>query len=451
MVRTELAVRVLIALATNLSAATACALEPVVLDLDGIGPAAQPNLAVDTSRNRFVLSWQARLADGCAALRAAEIEPGTTRPGRTRDIASGCDWFVNWADIPSIVVTDAGGWFAHWLQRSGPGTYAYDIRLSHSGDRGRTWSPPFSPHRDGTPTQHGFVSMAPITDGSSERALLVWLDGRNAALAPAENHEQHHDHGQHGHEAAMSLRSALIAADGTVDDEAEIDARVCSCCPTGLVRLGHGDHLAIYRDRSEGEVRDISFAHRSGDGWMSGIPVHHDGWTIAGCPVNGPALAVHGDQVLAAWSTMADGNGVSVRYRLLDSAALPAPANADSGVHELESGSAVVGRVDVAATPDGWLLSWLGGGKRGDTVLRLAHLDRDLRERTRIDIASLPAGRDVGLPRLAALGRHAVLVWTEIDDAAAHEPGQRRPTRLRAVHLASGRPNTDGTDPGGNR
>ncbi len=411
-------------------AAPVQALETSPLDLASLGQGAQPNLSVDAGRGRFVLSWQTRLANDCAALHAVELDPGTATIGRKREIADGCDWFVNWADIPSLVVTDNGDWLAHWLQRSGSGSgYAYDIRLSRSRDRGRTWSSPFSPHSDGTPTQHGFVSMAPLAGADGDRAVLVWLDGRNGAS----DGTGHDDHGHDGHESSMSLRSAVIGTDAAVDDEIEIDARVCSCCPTGLVRLDNGEHLAIYRDRSDADVRDTSLAHRSSNGWQAGVAVHHDGWTIAGCPVNGPALAARGEQVLTAWSTMADGDELSVRYRLLSPAAPPQPADAETAFHVLEHGQRVLGRVDVAASADGWLLTWLGAGDAGDAVLRLAYLDETLRERARLDIATLPPGRDIGLPRLAALGRHAVLAWTELDDRTPAEPGQRRATRLRAV------------------
>lgn len=434
MVRTELAVRVLILAAIAVQAGVGYGLEVQPLPLPNTGPAAQPHLAVDAGRARLVLSWQARVDDGCAALRAAEWNPASKRFAPVREIASGCDWFVNWADIPSLLVTDNGDWLAHWLQRSGAGTYAYDIRLSRSRDRGRTWSAAFSPHSDGTPTQHGFVSMAPIAGGSGDRALLVWLDGRNTASDSSDDNA-YAGHQHHGHDDGMSLRSAIVDGEAQVSDEVEIDGRVCSCCPTGLLRLDDDSHLAIYRDRSMDEVRDMAFAHRGSDGWRAGIALHHDGWSIAGCPVNGPAFAARGDQVLAAWSTMAGDDGLSVRYRLVSNAAQARAATDETGFELLEGGARVLGRVSVAALPGGWLLAWLGAGDETGTTLRVAHLDEHLREQARIDIADLPAGRDIGLPRLAALGRDAVLAWTELDGNAAHQDGQRRPTRLRAVHL----------------
>jgi hypothetical protein len=69
-------------------------------------------------------------------------------------------------------------------------------------------------------------------------------------------------------------------------------------------------------------------------------------------------------------------------------------------------------------------------------VLRLGLFDAELRERQRIDVATLPAGRGIGVPRVAALGQTAVLAWTEPNGAAV--AGAPAPTRLRAVRLSAG-------------
>ncbi len=54
---------------------------------------------------------------------------------------------------------------AHWLAKKPGGTYAYDVMMSVS-PTGRSWGTPFSPHDDGTPTEHGFVSLFPVAIGS---------------------------------------------------------------------------------------------------------------------------------------------------------------------------------------------------------------------------------------------------------------------------------------------
>ena len=88
----------------------------------------------------------------------------------------GDNWFVNWADFPSLATLPDGTLLAHWLRKSGPGTFTYDVQLAVSRDAGATWSEPLVPHRDGTESEHGFVSMAPE---AGDRMCVAWLDGRS--------------------------------------------------------------------------------------------------------------------------------------------------------------------------------------------------------------------------------------------------------------------------------
>src|SRR5688500_15948511 len=150
---------------------------------------AQPQLSV--SKHGVLVSWIERSGD-LATLKFAERTASGWTPART--VASGRDWFVNWADVPSVLRLPSGAIVAHWLQKSGPSTYAYDVRLSHSTDAGKTWSASYLPHHDGTPTEHGFASLVPIGDGFG----LVWLDGR--AMKPGGDHG-----GEHGGGGAMSV------------------------------------------------------------------------------------------------------------------------------------------------------------------------------------------------------------------------------------------------------
>ena len=90
-----------------------------VLATPAAGNTGQPQLTV--SRRGVLLSWIER-AGAQATLKFAERTPaGWTAP---RDVASGSDWFVNWADVPSVIRLSDGTLGAHWLQKSGSETYA---------------------------------------------------------------------------------------------------------------------------------------------------------------------------------------------------------------------------------------------------------------------------------------------------------------------------------------
>jgi len=132
----------------------------------------QPNLAVAPD-GRIYLSWIERLGEGRFSLRFATKEGD--RWSAPRVIAEGSNWFVNWADFPSMIALPGGSLAAHWLVKSGPGTFDYDVTIARSFDGGKTWGKPFVPHRDGVRAEHGFVSMFAAKDGN---LAAVWLDGR---------------------------------------------------------------------------------------------------------------------------------------------------------------------------------------------------------------------------------------------------------------------------------
>ena len=129
-----------------------------------------------TDDGRALLSWIEPRIEKQHSLRFSAWETG--RWSQSQIIAEGDHWFVNWADFPSLISV-GGDWFsAHWLAKSGEGAYAYDVNITRSNDGGKNWRQPVIPHDDGTPTEHGFVSLLPW---NGTQFLAVWLDGRNFA------------------------------------------------------------------------------------------------------------------------------------------------------------------------------------------------------------------------------------------------------------------------------
>src|ERR1700752_2168351 len=133
--------------------------------------AAQPDLVVAPD-GRLLLSWVEPRQHGHALL-FASFDHGQWSAAQT--IARGDDWFVNWADTRHLAVTEDGAVWAHWLQKSAAATYAYDVAMTRSGDGGKTWAKPVLANDDGTPAEHGFVSLWPA---SRDALGAAWLDGR---------------------------------------------------------------------------------------------------------------------------------------------------------------------------------------------------------------------------------------------------------------------------------
>lgn len=196
-------------------------------------------------------------------------------------VASGTDWFVNWADYPKVSASE-NAMIAHYLQKSAPDTYAYDVRAKVRGETG--WNEAFKVHEDTTQTEHGFVSILPL---SQDKFRLVWLDGRNTTGA---------------HAGAMTIRTAIIDSRGDITDRTLLDERVCDCCATAATNSKNGPIVA-YRDRSNEEIRDIYFTQLNHENWTTPEVVYPDFWEIAGCPVNGPSLDASNEIVALGWFT----------------------------------------------------------------------------------------------------------------------------------------------------
>ena len=239
------------------------------------GPgSAEPYLALAPD-GRVFMSWLQSTDSGATALRFAVHDGAKWSAART--IVQGKDFFVNWADFPSLEVLGKNQLAAHWLQRNGKSTYAYGVRVSQSNDGGATWSAPITPHRDSTESEHGFVAM--WHEGTTLGA--AWLDGRRFSKS--------------GHDASnqMTLMTTTLAANGTRGAEVLLDDRTCDCCQNAAALTSAGP-IVIYRNRSPDEIRDIYVTRRVAGKWVAGVAVHNDGWKIAACPVNGPAVAASG-------------------------------------------------------------------------------------------------------------------------------------------------------------
>ncbi len=341
------------------------------------------------SEGTVYLSWQEPDERGHAVRMAELSASGWSEP---HTIARGENFFVNWADFPSIVELPDGSLAAHWLQREGPGTYAYGVRIARSTDGGLSWSDPVTPHLDGTLTEHGFVSLFPAADGA---LAAVWLDGRNFAEA-AEGGPLEGD---------MSLRYAEIGVDGAPRRQTLLDARSCDCCQTSAALTSKGPVL-VYRDRSESEIRDISVVRLVGSEWTAPATIHADGWYMPACPVNGPAVAAKEERVAVAWYTAAnDEPKVLVAFSGDAGASFGPPLRMDEGQP--------LGRVDVALLPDGSaLVVWLETAEEGARITaRRVRADGTMS--TAATVALTDVSRSSGFPRMTLRGDDLVMAWTD--------------------------------------
>ncbi len=376
------------------------------------------------------------------ALRFAILREGAWSEPRT--IATGEDFFANWADFPSIVRARDGSLLAHWLQKSAPATYAYDVQLARSVDGGVTWARLGPLNDDAKPTEHGFVSL--VDEETGVRAF--WLDGRDL-----DGGEEGAGHGGGHGSGAMTLRTALVT--DTVREGWRLDPSTCECCQTSAAMTSEGP-VVVYRDRAEGEIRDISIVRRTAQGWTDPHPVHVDGWEVPGCPVNGPAVAAEGRIVAVAWHTASGG-----RARVL--VAFSGDAGATFGEPIEVDAADPPGRVGVVLDAGGdAIVSWLAAppeerpqpaaSASAEAAVRVRRVSASGAAAETLTVASSTRSRSSGFPRMVRAGETLVIAWTESGEvshvraallAAADVPAARgaaSPPRAPRARAWDGKP-----------
>ncbi len=318
-------------------------------------------------------------------------------------IAGGNGFFANWADVPGLVEAGDGSLIAHWLQKSGVEVYDYGIRLARSTDGGETWVELGWLHDDawdregGAPGEHGFVSWVP--EGAGARAF--WLDGRAAG-----GHDAEHAGG------AMQLRTTTVV-DGEVAPSEVLDDRICDCCPTAAVMTSTGP-LVAFRDRTADEIRDVKLLRRTEEGWQR-TAIDTSDWQIAGCPVNGPALAADSDLVLAAW------------YSAHPEPRVYAAWSHDGGVSFADPyilTTDTLGRVTATIHEGTGYVAWLsvlsGDNDTPPGEIRMVAMRPGSPAGAETVLATTAASRRAGVPRLGVDGDGLGLAWTMVEE---HEQG----------------------------
>ncbi len=349
----------------------------------------EPNLH-KANDGTIYLSWIEVLPDTSSILKFSTLTKNKLW-SEPKTIAQGNDWFVNWADFPAITSFGKQNLASHYLEKSADGTYTYDVKLTLSSNDGNTWSKPIIPHTDGTNSEHGFVSQLAMND---DTLLSVWLDGRQYAYA------EEHD----SITKEMTLRAAIFNADGNRLNDFLIDKRVCDCCQTDAAMTENGP-IVVYRNRSEEEVRDIYYSRLVDDQWTTPKPINNDNWNIAGCPVNGPAIASKSETVAVVWYTLdKDVPTVKLAFSNNNGKNFEAPLTL--------SKASPLGRVDVELLDDhSALVTWMDMID-GKTIIQMQRINTNGLKSNRLALAETSEDRSSGFPRMVVKGDTAYLAYT---------------------------------------
>jgi len=346
---------------------------------------AQPNLV--SSNGSLTLSWISSKEENKASLNYSRYMEG--RWIKPQVIASGSDWFINWADFPAHAINQDLIITSH-LKKSASGKYTYDVVLNLQKLSGEKIKEDFLLNTDGVKAEHGFVS---IIANNKKGFFITCLDGRNTIEKKLD-----------GDHKPMTIRFAEITDKGDVIKESELDASTCDCCQTSIAITNDGP-IVVYRDRGEKEVRDIYSVKNINGTWEEPNVVHDDGWIINGCPVNGPKVAVNSKDLAIAWFTVSNDNPlVNVSFSKNNGNSFGAPVKVND--HD------AIGRVDVSFLNDKEVIvSYMEVDDIG-TYLRIKKVSFDGKISEPITISKIDGGRNTGVPQLEIIDSEIFIVWT---------------------------------------
>jgi hypothetical protein len=366
-------------------------LQPLVPPVQGTSN--QPQLTA--SDRGVVLSWLEQ-KDDLATLKFSELTSEAWSPGKT--IASNRKWFISDADVPTVMRMSDGTLVASTYPLIDYQLEAYNLAISYSKDEGKTWSRPIAPHHDQTKTQHGFASLFEMPDKSLG---LVWLDGRD--MDPSKAKEN----------GAMDVYFASFDSSWKQTAESSINARVCECCQTSVATTADGPIVA-FRDRTTDDIRDIHVTRIEQGKWTDAVSVHDDKWKIDACPVNGPAVAARGKNVVVAWFSALDDNGKAYAAFSQDSGRTwGAPIRLDD--------STALGHVDIELLDDGSAVATWVEFANERSQFRARKVQSSGERSKPIVIAGEGDARVSGYPHVSKRGSDLVFAWTESSGPGAQQ------------------------------
>ncbi|MCF6351483.1 MAG: exo-alpha-sialidase [Cyclobacteriaceae bacterium] len=338
-----------------------------------------------TKDGNMGLSWLEK-KDTSAILKFSVYKNSNWLASKT--LVSGKGVLTNWADFPGIQ-TNGKHWVAWFLQMSNPDTFAYDVMVMQSSDEGETWTAPQRLHSDSTLTEHGFVSAVPATNGFQ----LMWLDGRSATEDSP----------------IFTVRSAHLNFEGNISNRIILDDNTCTCCQTTMLNTGNDNFIALYRDRTEEEIRDIAGVKFNNEGVLVEPKIiFADEWHIPGCPVNGPRAVMNGNKIGVAWFTMTKEGVARVKFA----------TSKDKGktyFNPILIDENNLGRVDLLADDGTYYLSFMDNTEKG-AELRIIKIEGN-RLIDYYTIAQVSPSRKTGFPRMALAenGEGIYVTYVDVD------------------------------------
>jgi hypothetical protein len=185
--------------------------------------------------------------------------------------------------------------------------YTGDIRMLRSLDGGKTFSAPFTVHRDQQLITHRFESIAFDRDGVLH---VLWVDKRDLVA----------DGGKY--RGAAIYRNVSRDGGASFGPDIKLADHSCECCRIALAPTAEGGLAALWRHVFPANERDHAFAILGRQN-VEPVRASFDRWKLDACPHQGPGLALAADGGYhAVWFGERAGH-TAVRYGRLSAAGVP--------------------------------------------------------------------------------------------------------------------------------
>jgi hypothetical protein len=369
------------------------------------------HVSLAAAGNTVAATWGVTSAGGQTAIYAATSDDAGRTFSRPVRVAASAD--VGGEQPPRVVLVPAGKTAPDvvivWTAKSNDGTR---LLTSRSRDGGRTFSVPALVAGSAAAGNRGWESVAVDAGG---HPVVAWLDHREAAASSGGHHHggvEEEEAAEQSVARAATSRLYVGSTDGGVPVQGLVHG-VCYCCKTAIATAPDGALMVAWRHVYPHGYRDIAFSQSrdSGRTFSTPVRVSSDAWQLAGCPEDGPALAIDAQRrAHVVWPTLLRENGREVMalfYAMTTNGTTFSPRTrlpaGDSAFHP-----------QLAVTANGELVGAWDEGSSGTRHVRLARGRIDESGQVRFTAAGdfRPAGDH---PALAVTPDGVIVAWASGD------------------------------------